>query len=58
MSKIPFVVAMAEQEIRYNGKYTGKHWRDKMREWLKTKDGKAYLNSGSFTKKGKQNGKI
>lgn len=33
--KIPFIQAMAEQEERTNGKYTGFHWRTEYDKWLK-----------------------
>lgn len=32
--KIPFIKAMAEQEERTKGKYTGVHWRNEYKKWL------------------------
>jgi len=38
----PFILSMAIQERANNGKYTGTHWRNEFKKYLKTNTGKIW----------------
>ena len=40
---IPFLLAMAFQEQNIGYKYTDNHWRNQLKEWLKTPDGLTWI---------------